>query len=81
MELADEWVKIAKKYVPNLNDEQEDLVRRLAKCKKYGSMKPHPYFGKVVGEIPENYTLDCNCSLCRQVLTYNLRNKWIELVN
>lgn len=81
MKLADEWVKIAKKYLPELNDEQEDLVRRLAKCKKYGSMKPHPYFGRITVDVAEKYSLDCNCSLCLQVAFHNLRREQVETVS
>ncbi len=45
-EKAEEYIKIAKKYVTNLRPEQEELIREIANCKCYG------------GEISDKFIID-----------------------
>lgn len=66
----EEYVQIAKKYIPDLKSEQEDFVRSIARCKKYGASESNvPTFSEV-----------CGCGLCLRMAVWKLQNPKPKLI-
>lgn len=74
MNTEQEYLQIALKYVPNLTEEQADLVRKIARCKVFGGEITEEFAKKIGADDqkhgyifmktdPKAY-LFCRCSLC-----------------
>lgn len=72
---AEEWIKIAQKYIPDLNDDQKRLINSMAFCKKFDEelLKKAGYDAEMI---------NCNCGLCMMITITNLfREKTILTPN
>lgn len=68
---AEEWIKIAQKYIPDLNDDQKRLINSMAFCKKFD----HELLVKAGFDAER---INCNCGLCMKINIINLIQNQIK---
>lgn len=66
LNLGREWIMIARKYMPEMTHEQEQLIMDMANCKKYNGPK-FPIF-----------PVKCLCTLCLRLNILELNQKFTK---